>query len=239
MSYTDSNTIIVNKISKSLYDTNVSNGTITNAMINEQIWHFTDDQFVSASDISKLAGIESGAEVNIIEGIQVNSVAQTPSSKIVNIVMPTKVSDLSNDSGFITNTVSNLSNYYTKSEVTNLIGNISTLSLQVVTSLPTSNISSSTIYLTLKAVGGTSNIYNEYIYVNNGWELIGDTQVDLTGYALTTDIPVALSDLTNDLDLSAYANVIESVKVNGVALTPDANKAVDIDVPVAKTRIWN
>ena len=36
--------------------------------------------------------------------------------KISNMVQPTKISDLNNDSAFITNTVDNLVNYYTKTE---------------------------------------------------------------------------------------------------------------------------
>lgn len=39
---------------------------------------------------------------------------------------------------------------------------------------------------------------------------------------------------------SGEANVIETVKVNGTALTPDANKAVDIPVPAAQVNAdWN
>jgi hypothetical protein len=39
---------------------------------------------------------------------------------------------------------------------------------------------------------------------------------------------------------SGEANVIETVKVNGTALTPDANKAVDITVPAAQIQSdWN
>lgn len=40
--------------------------------------------------------------------------------------IPTKVSQLQNDSGFITNQVNNLANYYTKTEIDNTIGNINT-----------------------------------------------------------------------------------------------------------------
>jgi hypothetical protein len=273
MSYTDSNNIIINKISKSQYDLLVSNGTITSEMISSQVWLFTDDQFVSVDNITKLAGIEAGAQVNIIEGVSVNGVTAGVVGKVVNIVVPTKTSDLTNDSGFISNTVDNLVNYYTKNEVTSLINGISSLSMQVVSALPTSGISTTTIYLVLKSVGLESNIYNEYIYVNNTWELIGDTQVDLTNYALKSEIPTKLSDLEQDLDLSQYENVItgikvngtdvaigtdkkvditipqceagaeinkiETVKVNGVALTPDDSKAVNVEVPIAKTRIWS
>lgn len=40
--------------------------------------------------------------------------------------IPTKVSQLQNDSGFITNQVSNLANYYTKTEIDATIGDINT-----------------------------------------------------------------------------------------------------------------
>ena len=43
------------------------------------------NKFVSASDITKLNGIESGAQVNVIETISVNNVALTPTNKAVNI----------------------------------------------------------------------------------------------------------------------------------------------------------
>lgn len=88
---------------------------------------------------SKLEGIESNAEVNKIETIKVNNVTQTITNKTVNITVPTKTSDLSNDSGFITKSVSDLdnyytktqidttfTNYYTKTQIDNLIGDINT-----------------------------------------------------------------------------------------------------------------
>ena len=45
-----------------------------------------------------------GGEANVIESISVNNVAQTVTNKNVNITVPTKVSDLTNDSGFTSNT---------------------------------------------------------------------------------------------------------------------------------------
>ena len=54
------------------------------------------------ADMTKLAGIEGGAEVNIIESILVNGSAAPVSSKSVSITVPTKTSDLTNNSGFIT-----------------------------------------------------------------------------------------------------------------------------------------
>lgn len=130
--------------------------------------------------------------------------------------IPTKVSDLTNDSGFITNTVNNLTNYYkkdetfTKAEVNSLINGITTMNLSIVTSLPTSNISNTTIYLVPKATSGTLNVYDEYLYINSAWEKIGDTEINLANYALKTEIPTKTSQLTNDSNLVVDASYVHT-----------------------------
>jgi hypothetical protein len=107
--------------------------------------------------------------------------------------VPTNVSAFNNDAGYITNTVDNLLNYYkksetfTKQEVNDLISAITTMDLQVVQTLPTEDISTTTIYLVPKTTAETNNAYDEYIYVSNAWELIGSTEVDLTDYVKNTD----------------------------------------------------
>ena len=123
------------------------------------------------------------------------------------LTIPTKTSDLNNDSGFITNTVNNLTNYYlksetyTKTEVNTLIGQISTISILVVQSLPTQDIQTNIIYLVPKQTAGTQDVYDEYIYVNNAWELIGDTEVDLSNYYTKTQVD-ALIPTVNDATLT-------------------------------------
>ena len=63
----------------------------------------SNNGLLSSSDFSKLAGIESGAEQNVIEVVRVNNSPLTPdANKAVNITVPTKTSDITNDSGFIT-----------------------------------------------------------------------------------------------------------------------------------------
>ena len=108
--------------------------------------------------------------------------------------IPSSTSDLTNDSNFITNAVNNLTNYYlksetyTKNEVQQLINAINSLKLEVVSSLPTSNISTNTIYLKPLTDTDSNNTYEEYIYINNKWEIIGTTKVDLSDYVKLTDI---------------------------------------------------
>ena len=53
---------------------------------------------------NRLDGIEAGAQVNVIETVKVNGTALTPTAKAVDVTVPTKTSDLTNDSGFITDT---------------------------------------------------------------------------------------------------------------------------------------
>lgn len=48
--------------------------------------------------------VTAGGEPNVIETVKVNGVAQEVTEKAVDIKVPTKVSDLTNDSAFQTNT---------------------------------------------------------------------------------------------------------------------------------------
>lgn len=56
----------------------------------------------TSDEKTKLAGIESGSQANVLEGIQKNGTSVTITNKIANIEVPTKTSDITNDSGFIT-----------------------------------------------------------------------------------------------------------------------------------------
>jgi len=55
----------------------------------------------TSDEKTKLAGIETGAQVNVLEGVQVNGTDITSTNKIANIPVPTKTSDLTNDSNFV------------------------------------------------------------------------------------------------------------------------------------------
>lgn len=56
----------------------------------------------TSDEKTKLANIAAGAQVNVLEGIQKNGTTVTVTNKIANISVPTKTSDITNDSGFIT-----------------------------------------------------------------------------------------------------------------------------------------
>lgn len=68
------------------------------------------------------------------------------------------------------------------------LANVSGLKLQVVSALPATGVTG-TIYLKSKS-GSSNDIYDEYIYIESKWELIGSTAVDLTGYMKEADLTV-------------------------------------------------
>ena len=110
--------------------------------------------------------------------------------------LKTKLSEFENDEEYIKNTVDNLVNYYkkielyTKNEVDTLIGNINKLTSEIVTELPTTDISTSTIYLIKKT---DSNAYTQYMYINSAWAELGDTTVDLSNYYSKSEVDDKLS----------------------------------------------
>lgn len=107
--------------------------------------------------------------------------------------------------------VSNLANYYLKSEtytqaeVDALISAVSTISIEVVQALPTTNIKTNVIYLVPKSPSQTNNYYDEYINTTGtsaGWELIGDTEIDLSNYVTFTDLNTELADYVTSSGLT-------------------------------------
>ena len=149
--------------------------------------------------------------------------------------LPVKLSDLTNDSGYITNIVDDLLNYYKKSdtyskeEIAELIGNINKLTSEIVESLPTENISTSTIYLIKE---GDTNNYKQYMYISGAWAQLSDTNIDLSGYAKLTDLDAKVDKIDGKtLSTNDFTNVLKS-KLDGIA--EDANKTV-VDFELSTT----
>lgn len=118
----------------------------------------------TSDEKTKLANVAAGAQVNVLEGIQKNGTTVTVTNKIANIEVPTKTSDLTNDSNFAVDA--------------------------------------------------------NYTHTDNNYT--------------TTE-----KNKLSAIEASADVNVIETVKVNGSALTPDANKAVDVTVPTSTSDLTN
>lgn len=102
-----------------------------------------------------------------IEEIRVNGTVIQPSDKVVDLEVLV---------------ASDLAGYYTRTQVDQKISTIPKFNIKVVTALPSTDVSATTIYL-VKSGSESQNLYTEYIYANGAWEKLGEQKVDLADYA--------------------------------------------------------
>lgn len=75
---------------------------------------------------------------------------------------------------------------YVDDSVSTAISGLDITDREIVQQLPTQNISTSTIYMVPSSSPGSQNTYTEYMYINNTWEKIGDTEIDLSNYVVSS-----------------------------------------------------
>lgn len=93
---------------------------------------------------------------------------------------------------------------------------------EIVQSLPTTDISTSTLYFVPSQSPTSSNIYDEYINTDGtsqGWELIGTTAIDMSDYYTSTQVDTLLADkqdkTDNNLETTSKQIVGAINEVNG------------------------
>lgn len=137
---------------------------------------------------------------SVVDNVLSNTSKNPISNKAVTLALQNKVEIATR----------NLVNYYlkaetyTKEEVNALVGAISSMTIEVVNTLPTTDISPTTIYW----VGPDSEtgLYDQYIYSNDKWIKTGDTSLDLSGYVLKTTFEVAIADFFTKDEIAALFN---------------------------------
>lgn len=157
-----------------------------------------------ALTVNGIVAVKFSADVDANATLNINSKGAKPiyyhGAAITDKVI--KANDIAtfiyNDNKYILLTIDrNLEKeYYTKSEIDNQISGIPRFDIQIVNSLPVSNISTTTIYLLSSSTTGTSNLYTEYIYVNNKWEKLGEQTltVDATKVFVSQTQPSTAND---------------------------------------------
>lgn len=91
-------------------------------------------------------------------------------------------------------------------------GDAGSIKFIVVNDLPTENIDESAIYMKPSSNQDTQNTYEEYIYTNNAWELLGNAsvEVNLDEYAKTTDVTAITGELDN-LSTEDKTNLVNAI----------------------------
>ena len=145
-------------------------------------------------------------------------------------------------------TAQDLANYYTKSqtmtknEINALVSAIPKFKIEVVTSLPASNISDTTVYL-VKSGDDDTNLYTEYIRAGGKWEKLGTQTVDLTGYATEAWVNDILASYVKTVDMEAYiTGLLNAYQPAGDYLTPatgDQRYAKQSDIPTVPQTLPN
>ena len=135
---------------------------------------------------AKLATIEEGAEVNILEGVAVQTTAGGGFSP-VNI--NAKVAEI------------DLSPYALKSDISTVFNYKGTV--DVYANLPSEDQVTGDVYIVTNGEGAGDN--QEYVWDGKASEALGTT-VDLSGYATTANVTQAIATATNDMATQTWVN---------------------------------
>ena len=146
------------------------------------------DGLMAAADKLKLDGIETGAQANKIEVIKLNGSILEIAEKSVNI---------------------DLANYATKQD----LAAIPKFAIRVVDNLPDKG-DAATIYLVRQTETTGQDAFDEYIWVagdtedptTGRFELIGNTDIDLSSYATTEAMNQAIAEAVADMATNTSVN---------------------------------
>lgn len=116
-----------------------------------------------------------------------NDFTDSYKNKLDDLTKITKVSQLTNDS-----------NYITDLKMQEALTKIKTLKKEVVDTLPSTG-QDDVIYLVKDSKGKDNNVYLEYLWLDK-WELIGSTEVDLSGYAKTENLEELRYDIFTNIE---------------------------------------
>lgn len=219
---------------KSEIDTKLSEKAGTN------VASASNNGLMSSTDKNKLDGIQEGANKTIID----DSLSETSTNPVQNKIIKTALdskSDIGHDHD---------GRYYTESEIDTKVQVLQTaidslvgFTASVVEELPPSG-EEGVMYLVLTEDGGVEqDIYNEYIWVDNKFEKIGNTavEVDLSGYATKEYVTTQLGDYVTDsaltTELSGKANTIHTHAISDVT-----DLQTNLDAKLTKTDLateWN
>lgn len=198
--------------------------------------------------------IAEGGEPNVIETVQKNGTALPVTNKTVNVTVPTKVSDLTNDSGFLTTetdpTVPAWAKAaskpsYTADEITITGGDyadVETALDAAFQALDNLDVPTNTSDLTNDG-DGTSPFATQAYVAQNGGKIdtikVNGTTQTITNKAVDISVPTKTSDITNDTNYVSDASYVhtdsnytaaEKNKLANIASGAEVNVQSDWDV---------
>ena len=175
---------------------NISSQTDLQSALNNKVDAVTgmglSENSYTTAEKTKLAGVESGAQENVIESVSVNGTELTVTDKNVDITVPTKTSDLTNDGNGATPS----DPFATESDVNTVDIKLTNLETRVDDII---------------AHGGEPNTINHI--QKNGVEL------PITNKTVNVTVPTKVSDLTNDTGFGTITEVTAGSGLTGGGTT--------------------
>ena len=106
---------------------------------------------------------------------------------------------------------------------------------RVVTDLPTQDIDEDKIYLKISTKTGENNKYDEYVYVDGAWELLGqyEAAIDLTQYVGKKELQSEIVKLPELANVSKFVCLDNEGKLAGVMSKEDVAKVLGELIGVA------
>ena len=164
--------------------------------------------FMSAADKTKLDGIATGAQANVIEGV---SVQTTAGGGYQALSVVEKIAQL------------DLSTYATKADISSVFNYKGTVANEA--ALPQEDNTNGDVYI-------AEDTHQEYVWTGSEWEPLG-VAVDLSGYSTTEQMNTAISNA-----VSAAIQALDLAEVNvGAANTISAISQTDGVLSVTTTPI--
>ena len=131
-----------------------------------------------------------------------------------NIPLPQKVSDLQNDSGFVTNLVNDLVNYYTSEQIDVKLSSLGDLKLKVVDTLPEADKAEENVLYMLTS---DYKVYAQYFWDEKGWHLVGTGNTDLTKYYTKEEVDLLIKASALKVATEDAIGGIKSAKIDASA----------------------
>lgn len=174
--------------------TAVSQLTNDGNFVTDASYVHTDNNFTDTL-LSKLNGIADGATKTTIDS-ELNSTSANPvQNKVINTALGAKAplatptftgTPKAPTAAAGTNTTQIATTEFVTTAVANAIAGVTSISYQVVTSLPATG-ENGVIYLVAHS-HGAGDAYDEYVWAGTSFEKLGNTDIDLSGYMLKTDM---------------------------------------------------
>ena len=209
--------------------TKTSDLTNDDNVVKDANYTHTDNNY-STSEKNKLNGISAGAEVNAIDTVKVNGVEQTITNKAIDIDVPTKTSDLTNDSNFAVDaSYVHTDNNYTTSEKNKLSGIASGAQVNVIEEIEvngtSATISGKKASVTIEAgaidsisVNGTAQTIDANKNVDITVPTNNNQLTNGAGYQTASDVSTAIDAAISSTYKAAgsvtFANLPSAVKAN-------------------------